>query len=355
MYCGYIEERRDDSTYNILFAGSISENKGQWDAIKAIKILVDEGFKQIRLYIIGSGTERFLWIMKKYIEMNGLTENITILTFCDNLSEWRKKCSISITGSKMEALGRVTIEALFSGQIAIGANTGGTAEVIGDDGSRGILYEYGNADSLADAIKKVVQMDAFQRKEIMARAYTYATNTFAVKDYAKKLLDIYHVTKKAHRQTEQKTAFIKELQVKFEAVQIHGKQQAKQIELDKSMSKKLRICWNKIENEHISLGDYFIQNGYSKIAIYGMGHFGCRLYDELEKKGLEINYVIDQNAGRLSEIVQVREVKEGLEGVDVIVVTVTAEENRIITELQKHGNIRVIGLSEVIDNSMQIK
>ena len=37
---------------------------------------------------------------------------------------FRKKVSYSITGSKMEALGRSTIEAMLAGNIVIGADTG---------------------------------------------------------------------------------------------------------------------------------------------------------------------------------------------------------------------------------------
>ena len=39
--------------------------------------------------------------------------------------------------------------------------------------------------------------------------------------------------------------------------------------------------WLKNRNQHISVADYFKNNHYEKIAIYGMGEIGKRLYEEL--------------------------------------------------------------------------
>ena len=38
--------------------------------------------------------------------------------------------------------------------------------------------------------------------------------------------------------------------------------------------------WLKNRNQHISVADYFKNNHYEKIAIYGMGEIGKRLYEE---------------------------------------------------------------------------
>ena len=40
--------------------------------------------------------------------------------------------------------------------------------------------------------------------------------------------------------------------------------------------------WLKNRNQHISVADYFKTNHYEKLAIYGMGEIGKRLYEELK-------------------------------------------------------------------------
>ena len=44
--------------------------------------------------------------------------------------------------------------------------------------------------------------------------------------------------------------------------------------------------WLKNRNQHISVADYFKNNHYEKIAIYGMGEIGKRLYEELCAEGI---------------------------------------------------------------------
>ncbi len=54
--------------------------------------------------------------------------------------------------------------------------------------------------------------------------------------------------------------------------------------------------WLKNRNQHISVADYFKNNHYEKIAIYGMGEIGKRLYEELCAEGIEVTAVFDRNA-----------------------------------------------------------
>lgn len=44
-----------------------------------------------------------------------------------------------------------------------------------------------------------------------------------------------------------------------------------------------------------SLDLYFKENNYKKVAIYGLGYLGKRLYDELKVSGIGIEYIVDKN------------------------------------------------------------
>lgn len=67
----FIRERHfyDDKIVKMLIAGSLIPNKGQIDAIKATKILADEGYK-VDLYICGKGTDENK--LKNYVRVNGI-------------------------------------------------------------------------------------------------------------------------------------------------------------------------------------------------------------------------------------------------------------------------------------------
>lgn len=52
--------------------------------------------------------------------------------------------------------------------------------------------------------------------------------------------------------------------------------------------------WLKNRNQHISVADYFKNNHYEKIAIYGMGEIGKRLYEELCAEGIEVTQFLSE-------------------------------------------------------------
>lgn len=337
--------QREYLDWNIMIAGNLSENKGQFDAIKAVRLLKDDGIVNVRLYIIGNGVEKLKWCIKKYIEDNSLQENVFMIPFCDNLGEYRRKCDISITGSKMEALGRVTVEAMASGQLVIGTRSGGTLELIGKDEKRGLLYSFGDAKSLADAIKRIIEMDSFNKIKIAKDAQDFALDVFDVGRYSKKILELYNRVIDTYKATDEKKELLRQLEEKYVSLQAN-KSEAHIV--DTSNASKIEEMWNQLGNPGISISSFFSKNGVSKVAIYGMGHFGCRLFDELETGGITIPYVMDQKPGKLAEVAKVKTEKDILDDADIIVVTVSGNETEIIESLREMTSVKVIGITEIL-------
>lgn len=71
-----------------------------------------------------------------------------------DMNALRREMDIGVVVSKSEAFGRVTIEGMLSGMIMIGANIGGTAELIKDK-ITGYLYSHDSVDELAELIEYV--------------------------------------------------------------------------------------------------------------------------------------------------------------------------------------------------------
>ncbi len=101
-------------------------------------------------------------------------------------------------------------------------------------------------------------------------------------------------------------------------------------------------------HQNRKIDEFFIQRGYQKIAIYGMGELGNRLYEELENSRTEILYVIDQDAPSIVVDVEVKEPSEILEEVDVIIVTAVFDFEEIVKDLRNITSCPVISLEEVM-------
>lgn len=182
-------EENVKETPELLIAGAISEGKGQWDAVRAVEILANRGI-EVHLSIVGNGAPAMLKALKRYVRRKKLTEYITIRPFTSKLQKLRIQSTIVLVCSKMEALGRVTAEAMLSGKIVIGTDTGGTLELIGKNEERGYLYRYNHPEELAKKIEYVLQ----NRQEVIKKekeAQMFIKNLTDMDHYTDRMLQIY--------------------------------------------------------------------------------------------------------------------------------------------------------------------
>lgn len=178
-----------DKAYNLLISGRIKESKGQLEAISAIKILRDKGYNNLTLYIAGICDDTYIEKLNLYIEDNKIIDNINFCGFVKDMTKFREKIDIELVCSKMEAFGRVTIEAMLNGNPVIGANTGGTKELI-KNRATGLLYEQGNVNDLAKKIEELIN-DYELRKNIVEKSYSYAKSNFTSKINADRIIKEY--------------------------------------------------------------------------------------------------------------------------------------------------------------------
>ena len=107
--------------------------------------------------------------------------------------------------------------------------------------------------------------------------------------------------------------------------------------------------WLILKQENKTLINYFEDNNYKRIAIYGMGEMGNRLYDELKDSNIEISYVIDQNAMLTYAEVPVVDPEEGeFEEVDVIIVTATFAYDEIAEIVNEKCNCSIVSLEDIV-------
>ena len=334
-----------------LIAAAISHAKGQWDAICAIEILVKKGYSDVQLIIVGATGGTYLWALNKYIKKRNLDKNIIVLPFQNDLLELHRQVSYAITCSQNEALGRVTIEAMLGGNIVIGAKSGGTTEIIGEDEDRGFLYELHNSQALADTMIRAMECSEEIKIQMMKRAQAYAKDTFNIQKYCMELLDVYDEVTSSFK-TKNQNKFLNALKENYELIKDNEiiKEQSVDNQLIKSSAAfSLAAKWLEIKQKGYSLSEYFKRNNYQSVAIYGMAVLGRRLYDELENTDIEIRYLLDRNPNGMEKVLEFVSLQEKLT-VDVIVVTVAGAEKQLVQEIRMVGYDNVIGLSDILND-----
>lgn len=182
------EIEKNQSVIKIALVGRIVPTKGQLEALKALKIVREKGYN-VCLSIVGdSGNENYYETIKKFIELNDLEQGVLLVPHKKDLRQVWKETDIALICSTKEGFGRVTAEFMLNGVPVIGANTGATPELLKEN--RGLLYEYGDENDLANKIMKAInERDLTLR---MAQdAQKYAKEKFTAKYCAQQIESVY--------------------------------------------------------------------------------------------------------------------------------------------------------------------
>lgn len=112
--------------------------------------------------------------------------------------------------------------------------------------------------------------------------------------------------------------------------------------------------WLLNKNEEKNVGDYFKDNNYKTIAIYGMGNMGELFYEEVKKTDVKVAYFIDKNAEELYygiddiPVVNIKDI-ESREKVDAIIVTPIYDFESISEDLvDSSKGAEIVSLEDVI-------
>lgn len=344
----------DKKEYKNIFlaAGRITPPKGQWDIVRATKLLLKNGSSNVIVIIAGGGNDGYVWALKKYIVKNNLDKNIFIMPHQQDLSRLRRYASYAITSSRDEALGRVTVEAMLAGNVVLGARSGGTVEIIGEKEERGFLYEWGNAEDLAKTMVRAMECPAATKNGILRKSQSYAEDTFDSVRYCKNLLQLYYDAAEGFKYQNHEN-FLDQLDAFYQSTDSIEEYKDNINPYKKSADAYgLALSWLEIRQQGRCLEEYFKKHFIQSIAIYGMAALGCRLYDELEDSEIDVRYMIDRNPDGMEQVFNFVSLDNQKIDVDAIVVTVVSSEKQIIQDIKRRGYKKVIGLSEVLSSLM---
>ena len=176
-------------TINLLMVGTINSSKGQKDAIEACQRVVQNGHCNLKLTIVGE-INKYAKNLRKEINDKGLSSYFDFVGLQKDTEKYYSKSDIVLVCSKFEAFGRVTVEAMMSGCLVIGSNTGGTIELIKDK-KTGYLYNVGNVEDLANKIIYSIDHRSESIK-IAKQGQNDMLNNFTAESNAKNIYNEYN-------------------------------------------------------------------------------------------------------------------------------------------------------------------
>lgn len=107
--------------------------------------------------------------------------------------------------------------------------------------------------------------------------------------------------------------------------------------------------WLTVRERGESISAYLINNGYDKIAIYGLGMLGQHLISDCKENKLCISYGIDKKWKTMKFDFPVKGIEDTLPRVKIIIVTVMYDFLSIKRELKNRISCEIVSVEEVLD------
>jgi glycosyltransferase involved in cell wall biosynthesis len=188
---------RKKRPFTFVIVGQMKSSKGQDAAIEALAELNRRG-KPARLLIAGTGVRSFELRCRQLVTEYGLSDQVAFLEHVEDAYEAFLGADAALMCSRMEAMGRVTVEAMAAGLPVIGRDSGGTPELI-NHGFNGLLYG-GTRESLADCMAALY--DSPSRAAAMGEtAFQRARELYTIEKYAGAVADVILTTAGRARET----------------------------------------------------------------------------------------------------------------------------------------------------------
>jgi glycogen synthase len=161
---------RDDGTFprlSLLYAGSLVEHKGVHTAIEALGYLSKvELDLNLKLTIVGSGHKSYENHLHILVDKYRLHNKISFINQIprDEMPDLMGVSDVLLFPSIWEEpFSRVVLEAMASGLVVIGTETGGTKEIL-KHGETGLSFPPGNAVALAGCVKQLIYKPELRAK-----------------------------------------------------------------------------------------------------------------------------------------------------------------------------------------------
>jgi len=185
----------------LLYAGRLSEDKGIFTALQAMRIVKDQ--LACELHVYGKGDPEYVAMLKGYVATNDLPVSFHSATPEEMPEVYRSHDALLFTSEWEEPFALTPLEAMASGLPVIGTMTGGSAELF-EHGKNALTYTVGNSVELAQNIFRLAR-DPKLREQIATRGQSQVHSHFKLPDivvqierYLEKTLNQWHQPQLPH-------------------------------------------------------------------------------------------------------------------------------------------------------------
>lgn len=180
-----IHHSYEQSIYRFIMVGRLGVEKNHKEVLQALKILIEKGIVNFHLDIYGSGD--FEAEIINEIKKLELQDFVSLMGFHSKIDY--SQYLVGLMCSRYEAFGRVTVEYMMNGLIVVGAQSGGTVEILSEES--GFLYKPGDYKDLSDKLKYILENTKLCYS-IGVKARNRACSFFSTEEYFKNINQIYN-------------------------------------------------------------------------------------------------------------------------------------------------------------------
>ena len=178
----------------LIQVGRVSPGKRAEDAVQALALLAAKGI-DVTLTLLGNEDRDYASWLRSKIDELGLASRVQFVAFAQDPFAHMAAADVALTCSRGEAFGMATVEAMKLGKAVVGADSGGTTELI-RDGETGLLFRTGDPQDLAAALERL-HHDRELVRRLGASARAWATSTFTRERYVTELLEAFEEVRKS--------------------------------------------------------------------------------------------------------------------------------------------------------------
>lgn len=169
--------------------GPVSPHKGIEEFIRAAKI-ISQQIEDVMFLVVGpERPHAFAMEMRHLAEQLNLQNQIIFTGFRTDIPEVMAGLDILITPSRVEAFGRVILEAMAAGTPVIASQVGGIPEII-DNPSIGVLVPPESVDKLAAAVLNL-HADEERKHKLIHFAREHVRQNFSIARHTRCVEEIY--------------------------------------------------------------------------------------------------------------------------------------------------------------------